>query len=369
MPLLETHLQAAIPSNAEVQTLKKEARQSARFLHVFSQHKFPESETLLRFSPTLDIWSKFQIFILFLKLMWFLGNSVAFLNAVLRWKNGLWSSAILASESEAEHSEKENHHTELQTYRTDHTATTESSLNHWITSREAFSSEIFSAGSISSAWLCVSVLSWQRWESDPAKSNPSILASWPAIQLEPKKMTRPICFCLYFVCLCLCWIFFFWSVRSFVVCLGLCCFRFYFCMFIVWFYGKYVFRSFFCRISARPWHESFGLPRQICKRWQEPQECWNVTNDTSIGDTLETNKNNRPNNWPNNLHIFVFVSQLLFACNLLLQRTETQEWFKIWPSTAVCRMMLRWILRKIVTSASAFVRSMRLSENFFMPSD
>ena len=32
-------------------------------------------------SPTLDIWSKFQIFILFLKRMWFLGNSVVFLNA------------------------------------------------------------------------------------------------------------------------------------------------------------------------------------------------------------------------------------------------------------------------------------------------
>ena len=210
--------------------------------------------------------------------------------AVLRWKNGLWSSAILASESEAEHSEKKIITRNSKLIK----QITQQPLNHhWIiitVEKHSVVRKIFSAGSISSAWLCVSVLSWQRWESDPAKSNPSILASWPAIQLEPKKndaadLFRSI-FCVFVFVLDL----FCWSVQSFVVCLGLYCFRFYFCMF--GFYGEYVFRSFFSWISARPWHESFGLPRQIWKRWQEPRPKSRKSRfATSIGATLETNKN------------------------------------------------------------------------------
>lgn len=215
--------------------------------------------------------------------------------AVLRWKNGLWSSAILASESEAEHSEKKiiTRNSKLIEQ------ITQQPLNHhWIiitVEKHSVVRKIFSAGSISSAWLCVSVLSWQRWESDPAKSNPSILASWPAIQLEPKKKWRRRFVSVYILCVCVC-------VGSFFLkCSKFCClFRFilFSVLFLyVWFlWGIFLFGVFFSWISARPWHESFGLPRQIWKRWQEPRpKCRKSRFVTSIGATLETNKNNLGN--------------------------------------------------------------------------
>lgn len=151
--------------------------------------------------------------------MWFLGNSVAFLNAP-------YFSTIMACSIEVEEWAvkfgypgfwvgsgtlwKENHHTELQTYQTDHAATTESSLNHNY-SREAFSSpENFQCRKhfLGMAVRQRFILAALRIGSCQVQSiDPGLVASDSA--RTKKKMTPPICFCLYFVCLCLCWIFFF----------------------------------------------------------------------------------------------------------------------------------------------------------------
>ena len=212
--------------------------------------------------------------------------------AVLRWKNGLWSSAILASESEAEHSEKKIITRNSKLIK----QITQQPLNHhWIiitVEKHSVVRKIFSAGSISSAWLCVSVLSWQRWESDPAKSNPSILASWPAIQLEQKTHDAADLFRSTFCVLVFVLDLFCWSVQSFVVCLGLYCFRFYFCMF--GFYGEYFCRSFFSFLP-RPGRgtRALGFPGRFGSADRSPRPKSRKSRfATSIGATLETNKNN-----------------------------------------------------------------------------
>lgn len=259
--------------------------------------------------------------------------------AVLRWKNGLWSSAILASESEAEHSEKKiiTRNSKLIEQ------ITQQPLNHhWIiitVEKHSVLRKIFSAGSISSAWLCVSVLSWQRWESDPAKSNPSILASWPAIQLEPKKndaadLFRSI-FCVFVFVLDL----FFWSVRSFVACLGLYCFRFYFCMF--GFYGEYFCSEFFS-VGYRPGRgtRALGFPGRFGSADRSPgQKAERVDALRRSVPPWRQTKTTLETTFISVISSCLFRSfSLHFACNLLFPRTETQEWFKIWP-TAVGRIM------------------------------
>lgn len=232
--------------------------------------------------------------------------------AVLRWKNGLWSSAILASESEAEHSEKKIITRNSKLIK----QITQQPLNHhWIiitVEKHSVVRKIFSAGSISSAWLCVSVLSWQRWESDPAKSNPSILASWPAIQLEPKKNDAADLFLSIFCVFVFVLDLFFWSVRSFVVCLGLYCFRFYFCMF--GFYGEYFCRSFFSFLP-RPGRgtRALGFPGRFGSADRSPgQKAERVDSLRRSVPPWKQTKTTLETTFIY-LHIFVFVLWLLFA--------------------------------------------------------
>ena len=230
--------------------------------------------------------------------------------AVLRWKNGLWSSAILASESEAEHSEKKiiTRNSKLIEQ------ITQQPLNHhWIiitVEKHSVVRKIFSAGSISSAWLCVSVLSWQRWESDPAKSNPSILASWPAIQLEPKKKWRRRFVSVYILCVCVC-------VGSFFLkCSKFCClFRFilFSVLFLyVWFLWGIFFVVVFS-VGYRPGRgtRALGFPGRFGSA------------DRSPGQKAERVDSLRRSVPP---------------WRQTKTTLETQEWFKIWP-TAVCKMM------------------------------
>lgn len=173
--------------------------------------------------------------------MWFLGNSVAFLNAP-------YFSTIMACSIEVEEWAvkfgypgfwvgsgthwKENHHTELQTYRTDHAATTESSLNHNY-SQEAFSSpENFQCRKhfLGMAVRQRFILAALRIGSCQVQSiDPGLVASDSA-RTKKKNDAADLflsIFCVFVFVLDL----FFWSVRIFVVCLGLYCFRFYFCMF------------------------------------------------------------------------------------------------------------------------------------------
>ncbi len=170
---------------------------------------------------------------LFQKLLWCLGNWVSILNAryfslrswhaVLRWKNGLWSSAILASESEAEHPQKRiitRKSKQIEQIK-------QQSQNHWIITDipKAFAGnfrEIFSA------WLCVSafILAALRIGSCQVQSIDPGLES-PANQARTKKTLRRFgIFFLYFLCVCV------WSFCS-KCCVDFIfvCFRIYFCMF------------------------------------------------------------------------------------------------------------------------------------------
>lgn len=162
--------------------------------------------------------------------MWFLGNSVAFLNAP-------YFSTIMACSIEVEEWAvkfgypgfwvgsgtlwKENHHTELQTYQTDHAATTESSLNHNY-SREAFSSpENFQCRKhfLGMAVRQRFILAALRIGSCQVQSiDPGLVASDSA---RTKKKWRRRFVSVYILCVCVC-------VGSFFLkCSKFCClFRF-----------------------------------------------------------------------------------------------------------------------------------------------
>lgn len=253
--------------------------------------------------------------------MWFLGNSVAFLNAP-------YFSTIMACSIEVEEWAvkfgypgfwvgsgtlwKENHHTELQTYQTDHAATTESSLNHNY-SREAFSSpENFQCRKhfLGMAVRQRFILAALRIGSCQVQSiDPGLVASDSA---RTKKNDAADLFLSIFCVFVFVLDLFFWSVRSFVVCLGLYCFRFYFCMF--GFYGEYFCRSFFSFLP-RPGRgtRALGFPGRFGSADRSPgQKAERVDSLRRSVPPWKQTKTTLETTFIY-LHIFVFVLWLLFA--------------------------------------------------------